>query len=110
MPLSKRARIEVYLPIKNKAAYRRLRRTFEAEFLQTFGGCTVIRGVKGIYLLSSGKQVTDEIDLIYADTPFDFDVNADAIGHYTDELREFVLEATTEESILIVVQELYHSA
>ena len=109
MPLSKRARIEVYLPVKNKAVYKRLRRAFEAEFLQTFGGCTVIRGAKGVYLSSTGEQDTDEIDLIYADTPFEFEVNADAIGRYTDELREFVLEATTEESALIVVHELFHS-
>jgi hypothetical protein len=109
LPLSKRARIEVYLPIKNKAVYKRLRRTFEAEFLQTFGGCTIIRGAKGLYLSSSGEQDTDEIDLIYSDTPFDFDANVEAIGKYTDELRQFVLEATTEESVLIVVHELYHS-
>jgi hypothetical protein len=106
LPLSKRARIEIYLPeIKNK----RLQKTFEQEFLQTFGGCTVIENIKGLYLSSDGKQASDKINLVYADTPFDFDENFKFISKYTDELRAAALKATEEESILIVVQEIYHS-
>lgn len=106
MPLLKRARIEIYLPeIKNM----RLQKAFEQEFLQTFGGCTVIENIKGLYLSSNEKTDADKINLVYADTPFDFEKNFKALSKYTDELREAALEATKEESILIVVHEIYHS-
>ena len=109
MPLSKRARIEIYLPDKKKANYRRLHRAFEQEFLNTFGGCTVIKDIKGIYRGSDGKADFDRIDLIYADTPFDFDKNLKALSKYTDEIREAAVEATEEESVLVVVHAIYHS-
>jgi len=109
LPLSKRARIEVYLPERNKANYRRLQRAFEQEFLTTFGGCTVIKDIKGLYLGSDGKRDFDRINLVYADTPFDFDKNFKALSKYTDELRKAALEATEEESVLVVVHGIYHS-
>ena len=109
MPLSKRARIEVYLPDNRKPAYRRLQKAFEQEFLETFGGATVIRDIKGLYLSASGKTDSDKINLIYADTPFDFDKHFTALSKYADELRQAALEASDEESILIVVHEIYHS-
>ena len=109
MPLSKRARIEVYLPGRAKTADRRLQRAFEHEFLATFGGCTVIKNIKGLYLGSDGKADFDKINLVYADTPFDFDKNFAALAKYTDELRSTAKDASGEESILIVVHEIYHS-
>ena len=109
MPLSKRARLEIYLPQKNSALNKRLRRAFENEFIQTFGGCTVINGIKGLYLDSVGKSVTDTITLLYTDTPFDFDENFQLLSAYADALRNAVLDATTEESVLVVVHEIYHS-
>lgn len=109
MSLSKRARIEVYLPDRKKANYRRLHRAFEQEFLNTFGGCTVIKDIKGIYLGSDGKADFDRIDLIYADTPFDFDRNFEALSKYADEIRHAAVEATEEESVLVVVHGIYHS-
>jgi hypothetical protein len=106
LPLSKRARIEIYLPaVKNKC----LQKAFEQEFLQVFGGCTVIENIKGLYLSSDEKTDADKINLVYADTPFDFEKNFKAISNYVDELREAALQATEEESILIVVHEIYHS-
>ena len=109
MPLSKRARIEIYLPNKPKSAYRRLQKAFENEFLQTFGGATVIKNIKGLYLSEDEKTDADKINLVYADAAFDFDKNFKALSKYTDELRESALEALQEESILIVVHQIYHS-
>ena len=109
MPLSARARIEIYLPVRPAPVYKRLRKAYENEFLRTFGGCTVINNIKGLYLSADGKTDKDKIDLIYADTPFDFDRNLKALSKYTDELREAALEASGEESILIVVHKIYHS-
>ncbi len=109
MPLLKRARIEVYLPDKPKPAYRRLQKAFENEFLQTFGGATVIKDIKGLYSAEDGKTDSDKVNLVYADTPFDFDKNFKALSKYTDELREVALKASEEESILIVAHQIYRS-
>lgn len=109
MPLSSRARIEIYLPDVPKKSYQRALRAFEREFLETFGGCTVIKDIKGLYLAEDGETDTDRIVLIYTDTPFEFRKNRRAVAEYTDALREAAWRATDEESILIVVHELYHS-
>ena len=109
MPLSKRARIEIYLPTKDEERYQRLRRAVEIEFLRKFGGCTIIRGARGLYLDSEGNEDTDNIDVIYADTPFELDENITKLSQYTDELKRGVLRATNEESVLLVVHEIYHS-
>jgi len=108
LPLSKRARIEVYLVSENTAEYRRLRTAVESEFIGTFGGCTVIRGAKGQYLSSGGTVDTDDIDVVYADTPFPVEDFA-TLSTYTDSLRAALWEATSEESILIVVHDIFHS-
>jgi hypothetical protein len=109
MPLSKRARIEIYLPTKNEERYENLKRACELEFLKLFGGCTVIRGAKGLYLNSDGDEETDTIDVIYADTPFELEEDNTKLSKYTDELKAAVLDATNEEEILVVAHEIYHS-
>lgn len=109
MPLSSRARIEIYLPDVPKRIYQNARKAFEREFLETFGGCTVIKNIKGLYANADGKADEDKIILLYADTPFEFRKNRAALSKYTDELREVAYKTTNEESILIVVHEIYHS-
>jgi hypothetical protein len=109
LPLSSRARIEIYLPDVPKKIYRNALKAFEREFLETFGGCTVIKNIKGLYLGADGKTDHDKIVLLYADTPFEFRKNRTALSEYTDQLREVAYRATEEESILVVVHEIYHS-
>jgi hypothetical protein len=109
LPLSKRARIEIYIPERETSNYAVLESVFEQEFLHTFGGCTVIRNIKGMYLGSDGKTDVEPVNLVYSDTPFDFEKHFDDIEQYTDQLRSAALEASEEESILIVVHEIYHS-
>lgn len=108
MPLSARARIEIYLPDRKKAFNQRLLKAIQQEFLQTFGGCTVIKGIKGLYLAANGEADEDKINLIYADAPFDFEKNFKALSKYAGELKQAVLETSEEESILIVVHKIYH--
>jgi hypothetical protein len=107
LPLSKRARIEIYLP--SGAAYGRLQTVLERELIYSFGGCTVVTGAKGSYLGSDGTRETESINLIYADAPFDTGENFESISRYVDQLKAVALTVTNEESILVVVQELYHS-
>jgi hypothetical protein len=107
LPLSKRARIEIYVP--SGARFGRLRTVLERELIYAFGGCTVVGGIKGNYLSADGTRDAEPVDLIYADAPFDFDENFPVLSQYTDHLKRVVLATTGEESILIVVQEIYHS-
>ena len=109
MPLSKRARIEVYLPDEPKAVYQRLRKAIETEFLFTFGGCTVINGIKGLYLRSGRTPESDKITLVYSDMPFDFGRNRKAISAYADAVREACAASLPEQSVLVVIDEVYHS-
>ena len=109
MPLSKRARIEIYIPERETSDYALLENAFEQEFLHTFGGCTVIHVAKGLYRSESGSVDADDIDLIYADTSFETDADFAILSAYTDTLKAALLEATSEESILIVVHHIYHS-
>ena len=48
MPLSEKARIEVYLPDLPRRAYQDLLASLEREFSYSFGGCTTVRGLEGI--------------------------------------------------------------
>ncbi len=107
MPLSKRARIEIYLP--SGAAYGRLQTALERELIFTFGGCTVIPGTKGSYLSSDQTRETESINLIYADTPFDISDQLAMLTRYTEMLKTAALDVTSQESILIVVYEIFHS-
>ena len=109
MPLFGRARIEVYLPDRGDGAYLRLYSAFEREFLYTFGGCTVISGIKGLYLSTDRVAAADKINLIYADTPFEFDTWSENLSKYRNGLKHLVLESSDEESVLIVVHQIYHS-
>jgi hypothetical protein len=108
LPLSKKARVEFICPISQNPLTedcRRLSRTIFANLRRRDS----YQNIKGLYLSADGKTDTDKINLIYADTPFDFDKNFKTLSKYTDDLREAALEVSEEESILIMVHEIYHS-
>ncbi len=109
MPLSEKARIEVYLPDVPRQAYQDLLRALEQEFTYTFGGCTTVRGLEGNYLSRLGAIMRDHINLLYTDTPFAFEENFAKISRYADGLRDAAFEALAEEAILIVVSKVYHA-
>lgn len=109
MPLLKRARLEVYLPDDPKPVYGRMQAAIETEFIFTFGGCTVIKGIKGLYLRSGTTPERDKVTLIYADMPLDLKQNMRAVSSYADAVREACTEALPEQSVLVVVDEIYHS-
>lgn len=109
MPLSEKARVEVYLPDLPKQAYQNLLEALEQEFTYTFGGATIIRGLDGSYLSQAGLPIRDRVNLIYTDTAFSFEENFDRISKYTDELRKAAFEALEEAAILVVVLKVYHT-
>lgn len=57
MPLSEKARIEIYVPDLSIGAYPRLLDELDREFTYTFGGCTIIRGLDGSYLSRLGVKI-----------------------------------------------------
>lgn len=109
MPLSERARVEVYLPDLPRAAYQNLLKELAQEFAYTFGGCTIIRGLDGSYLSQAGLQIQDRINLIYTDTPYAFEENFEIVSTYTDKLKAAVDIALEEEAVLITVAKIYHA-
>lgn len=109
MPLSAKARIEVYLPDLPKSSYQNLLQAFDDEFTYNFGGCTIVRGLDGSYLSKFSEKIKDRINLIYTDIPYSLQENSELLSNYTDKIREAAFEALEEEAILIVVWEIYHS-
>ena len=109
MPLSEKARIEVYLPDLPKPTYQDLLNALNEEFTYAFGGCTIIRGLDGSYLSQAGLKLQDRINLVYADTPYGFKENFEIISKYADKLREAAFKALEEEAILVAVYQVYHS-
>ena len=109
MPLSEKARIEVYLPDLPRIAYRRLLSVLRREFSHAFGGCSTIRGLEGNYLSQAGQIIRDRVNLIYSDVPFSLGEHGEVLSRYADELRDAAANALDEEAILIAVFPVYHS-
>lgn len=109
MPLSEKARIEVYLPDLPRAAYQDLLDALTREFTYTFGGCTIIGGLDGSYLSQVGLQIQDRINLIYTDTPYAFEANFGVISKYADNLKSAAFVALEEYAILVAVMKVYHA-
>ncbi len=109
MPLSEKARVEVYLPDLPRAAYQDLLSALAQEFTYTFGGCTIVRGLDGSYLSQAGLQIQDRINLIYTDTPYSFEENFQIVSTYADKLKAATFVALEEEAVLIVVSTVYHA-
>jgi hypothetical protein len=107
--LSEETRVEVYLPDLPSAAYQASLSTLTEEFTYTFGGCTIVRGLDGSYLSQAGSQIQDRINLIYTDTPYEFDRNFQLVSAYADKLKEAVDTALDEEAVLIAVAKIYHA-
>lgn len=109
MPLSERARVEVYLPDLPRAIYQDLLAALTREFTYAFGGCTIIGGLDGSYLSRAGLYIQDRINLIYTDTPYSFTTNFEIISNYADKLRVAVFAALEEDAILVAVMKMYHA-
>jgi hypothetical protein len=109
LPLSEKARVEVYLPDLPRAAYQYLLTALTQEFTYTFGGCTIIHGLNGSYLSQAGAQIQDRINLIYTDTPYAFEENFEIVSGYADKLKDAAFVALEEEAILIAVVKVYHA-
>jgi hypothetical protein len=93
LPLSEKARIQVYLPDVSRQEYHDLLTALQQEFAYVFGGGTTVRGLEGSYLSRLGLIVRDRINPLYSDTPFAFEEHPDAVSRYADELHEAAFQA-----------------
>jgi len=109
LPLSERARVEVYLPDVTAPEYRELLERLVQEFTYTFGGCTVNPSLSGRYLSRAGFPIEDRINVLYTDTPFTFDAGFEALSTYADAIRLAAFEALDEEAVLVAIHSVYHS-
>lgn len=51
----------------------------------------------------------DRINLLYTDTPFSLEGNADEVNTYMAKLRQAALDALQEEAVLVVALPVYHA-
>jgi hypothetical protein len=109
LPLLERARVEVYVPDLPAPHYRSLLLSFQEEFTYAFGGCTVVPGLEGSYLSQAGANTPDRINLVYADLPLALSTSFESVARYADELKQAAFEALVEETILVVVEQIYHA-
>jgi hypothetical protein len=109
LPLSEKARIEVYLPDLPSAAYHHLLEALDREFTYAFGGCSVVRGLAGSYLSRGGLILKDRVNMLFTDTPLIFSQDIEKISRYTDHLRRAAFAALAEEAVLVVAYPVYHS-
>lgn len=111
MPLSAKARVEVYIPDQPSPENQYLLQTIADEFATTFGGSTTVHGLRGKYQSRSGEVLDDPIAMVYTDTSFSFEKNSSELNGYAEKVRKSVFIALEdEEEVLVVVFPVYHSA
>ena len=108
MPLSEKVRIEIFIPDLPDPIYARILEGFGDELSYAFGGCTVTSS-SGKYRSASGIILPDKINILFTDTPFEWDKDHVVIEQYAEELHDVIQSALRgEEAILIAVHPIYH--
>lgn len=109
MPLEKRTRVEIFLPIRSDTvAFRTLTEWLAEELAFSRGGSTLTTPFTGLYSSTSEKNLTrDQIQILFCD----FDLDSDDLGgraeliSYLNDLRLLLMEILHEEDVWII----YHS-
>lgn len=108
MPLSEKVRMEIFIPDLLDPIYDRILEEFGDELSYAFGGCTVTSS-SGKYRSASGLILPDKINILFTDTPFEWEKDRAVIEQYAEELRDVIQRALKgEEAILITVHPIYH--
>jgi len=68
-----------------------------------------VPGLEGSYLSQAGANTPDRINLVYADLPLALSTSFESVARYADELKQAAFEALVEETILVVVEQIYHA-
>ena len=106
MPLEKRTRVEIFLPIRTDSAdYQTITDWLAEELAYSRGGSTLTSPFTGLYVSSSrGDVVRDDIHVLFCD----FELDADnpeqfvKLTNYLDEVRSLIIDALNEEEVWVV--------
>jgi hypothetical protein len=106
VPLEKRTRVEIFLPIRTESAdYQTITDLLAEELAFSRGGSTLTSPFTGLYVSSSrGDVVRDDIHVLFCD----FDLDTDKPEHfvkltsYLDEVRALLMDALNEEEVWVV--------
>lgn len=106
MPLEKRTRVEIFLPIRSDAlAYRTVTEWLAEELAFSRGGSTLTTPFSGLYLTSTNKTLSqDQVQILFCDFGLNPDDARDTqeLVSYLGELRLLLMEAMFEEDVWIV--------
>jgi len=108
LPLSEKVRLEIFIPDLPDPAYDRLLEELGDELCYAFGGCTVLQS-SGRYRSISGLILPDKVNILFTDTPFQFQRDRKIIEKYMQELQDVVQRALEkEEAVLIAAHPVFH--
>lgn len=108
MPLSEKTRIEIFIPDLPDPIYDRILGELGDELSYAFGGCTITPS-SGKYRSSSGVILPDKLNILFTDTPFEWEKDRAVITQYGEELQDIIQRALEgEEAILITVHPIHH--
>jgi len=106
VPLEKRARVEIFIPIRSDAAdYQTITEWVAEELAYARGGSTLTTPFTGLYTSTTQTHlVRDAVHVLFCD--FDLDVDNEEqraeLTNYLNEIRLLLMEALSEEEIWIV--------
>ena len=110
MPLSEKVRIEIFIPDLPDPVYDRILEEFAVELTYAFGGCTITASF-GKYRSDSGIILPDKLNILFTDTPFEWEKDRFILTRYAEELHGVIQRAlNAEEAILIAVHPVCHVA
>ena len=109
MPLEKRTRVEIFLPIRSDTVvYRTVTEWLAEELAFSRGGSTLTTPFTGLYSSTTEKTLThDQIQILFCDFDLDsedLDGRAELVS-YLNDLRLMLMEILHEEDVWII----YHS-
>jgi hypothetical protein len=109
VPLEKRTRVEIFLPIRmDTVAYRTVTEWLAEELAFSRGGSTLTTPFTGLYTSTTEETLTrDQIQILFCDFDLDSDEpngRAELLSYLSD-VRLMLMEILREEDVWIV----YHS-
>ena len=106
MPLEKRTRVEIFIPIRSDSAdYQTVTEWLAEELAYTRGGSTLTTPFTGLYTsVAQPGVVRDVVQVLFCD--FDLDVEDDEqqaeLASYLAEIRSLLTEVLGEEEVWVV--------
>lgn len=105
MPVEKRTRVEIFLPIRSDLAdYQTITDWLAEELAYARGGSTLTTPFTGLYAsVARTDIIRDSIQVLFCD--FDLDTEDEhhhaQLSRYLEELRTLMMEALTEEEVWV---------